>query len=180
MSDLSNLLGGILGDDTAAILGLLEGLIGPSPEPEESASLQKQDAPPKFSGDSFYSPAFSDEAPPVYGPPRKHESFLENPEKNAPKTDAPEEKTPPDQGGRTSSFSAGAMPLGGSAGLGSIDPILHLVGQFSHDDKNIHLLRALQPHLTPPRAARVEEMIKILKLVNLVPLLRGFGEKDPR
>ena len=52
------------------------------------------------------------------------------------------------------------------------EQILHIVSKLQDDDKNIRLLRALQPHLTPERAARTEDVIKIMRLANLLPLLR--------
>lgn len=58
---------------------------------------------------------------------------------------------------------------------GGLDQILQMVGHFTKDDKNIILLRALQPHLTPDRAARIEEIIKILRVLNVLPLLQDGG-----
>ena len=52
------------------------------------------------------------------------------------------------------------------------EQILRIVSKLQDDDKNIRLLRALQPHLTPERAARTEDVIKIMRLANLLPLLR--------
>lgn len=43
------------------------------------------------------------------------------------------------------------------------------------DDKNISLLRALKPHLSPERAARVDDVIKILQLLDLLPLVQSLG-----
>lgn len=43
------------------------------------------------------------------------------------------------------------------------------------DDKNISLLRALKPHLSPDRAARVDDVIKILQLLDLLPLVQSLG-----
>ena len=52
------------------------------------------------------------------------------------------------------------------------EQILRIVSKLQDDDKNIRLLRALQLHLTPERAARTEDVIKIMRLANLLPLLR--------
>ena len=48
------------------------------------------------------------------------------------------------------------------------EQILRIVSKLQDDDKNIRLLRAL----TPERAARTEDVIKIMRLANLLPLLR--------
>ncbi len=62
--------------------------------------------------------------------------------------------------------------------MGDLDQILKMVSKLQEDDKNIRLLRALQPHLTPERAARAEDVIKLMRLANLLPLLRIFGEGE--
>lgn len=54
------------------------------------------------------------------------------------------------------------------------EQILHIVSKLQDDDKNIRLLRALQPHLTPERAARTEDVIKIMRLANLLPAAAFF------
>ncbi|MDD2955394.1 MAG: hypothetical protein PHD67_03650 [Oscillospiraceae bacterium] len=43
------------------------------------------------------------------------------------------------------------------------------------DDKNISLLRALKPHLSPERAARADDAIKVLQLLDLLPLVQSLG-----
>ena len=43
------------------------------------------------------------------------------------------------------------------------------------DDKNAALLRALKPHLSEKRAGRVDNAIKIMKLIDLLPVLRESG-----
>ncbi len=59
--------------------------------------------------------------------------------------------------------------------MGDLEQILKIVSSLQEDDKNIRLLRALQPHLTPDRAARAEDVIKLMRLANLLPLLQSFG-----
>lgn len=43
------------------------------------------------------------------------------------------------------------------------------------DDDRTKLLLALRPHLSPPRRARVDEAVKFLKIVDIIPLIRGSG-----
>ena len=64
--------------------------------------------------------------------------------------------------------------------IGDLDQILKIILAMPEDDKNIHLLRALQPHLTPERAARAEDVIKLMRLANLLPLLQSFGEREKK
>ncbi|MGN0624741.1 MAG: hypothetical protein ACI4I8_00575 [Oscillospiraceae bacterium] len=61
-----------------------------------------------------------------------------------------------------------------------LEQMMKIVSQLRADDKNIRLLQALQPHLTPERAARADEVIKILRLANLLPLLRFFGGPEEK
>ena len=61
-----------------------------------------------------------------------------------------------------------------------LEQMMKVVSQLRSDDKNIRLLQALQPHLTPERAARADEVIKILRLANLLPLLRFFGGPEEK
>ena len=43
------------------------------------------------------------------------------------------------------------------------------------DDSRVRLLLALKPNLSPERQAKVDSAIKILKLIELAPLLREMG-----
>ena len=61
-----------------------------------------------------------------------------------------------------------------------LEQMMKIVSQLRSDDKNIRLLQALQPHLTPERAARADEVIKILRLANQLPLLRFFGGPEEK
>ena len=61
-----------------------------------------------------------------------------------------------------------------------LEQMMKIVSQLRSDDKNIRLLQALQPHLTPERAARADEVIKILRLANLLPVLRFFGGPEEK
>ena len=72
-----------------------------------------------------------------------------------------------------------------------LEQMMKIVSQLRSDEhgdgdqrpggnKNIRLLQALQPHLTPERAARADEVIKILRLANLLPLLRFFGGPEEK
>lgn len=43
------------------------------------------------------------------------------------------------------------------------------------DDNRARLLLALKPHLSPPRREKVDTAIKLLKLIDLLPLLKESG-----
>ncbi len=45
----------------------------------------------------------------------------------------------------------------------------------SNEDKNTNLIRAIKPHLKEHRQQKADEVIKIMKLVSLVPMLNEAG-----
>ena len=45
----------------------------------------------------------------------------------------------------------------------------------SKNDKNIDLLNALKPHLNEKHQAKIDQSIKLMKLLALVPILKEFG-----
>ena len=46
---------------------------------------------------------------------------------------------------------------------------------FSQDDERTALIKALKPMLSEEKQQKADEAIKILKLINLIPLLRDSG-----
>lgn len=46
---------------------------------------------------------------------------------------------------------------------------------LGQDDENIQLLRALKPHFSSERSKKVDDAIRILQLIRLLPLLRDSG-----
>ena len=69
---------------------------------------------------------------------------------------------------------------GGGFDFGGIDieTLMRLQGILSHtktDDKNSELLLALRPHLQDKNKQKVDQAVKILKLLSLLPLLRESG-----
>lgn len=48
----------------------------------------------------------------------------------------------------------------------------------ARDDNRSKLLLALKPHLSEPRREKVDAAIKLLKLIDLLPLLKGSGMFD--
>lgn len=59
-----------------------------------------------------------------------------------------------------------------SAMLGNLGKLSNAI---SHDDERTALIRALKPMLSEPRQQKAEEAIRILKLLQLLPLLRDSG-----
>lgn len=70
---------------------------------------------------------------------------------------------------------------GGGSGLGALGLLGGLLGRGGggtggrQEDKNVQLLRALKPHMSPSRQNRVDEAIRLLQLFALLPALRDSG-----
>ena len=98
---------------------------------------------------------------------------------------------PPVSGGLDLSALSGMLPAllgGGNAGgadagaasapgldINMLLKVKDMMGQFSKDDKNTLLLKALRPHLSDKRKPKVDDALKILRLIELLPLLKESG-----
>lgn len=92
-------------------------------------------------------------------------------------------QTPPSPSG----LSGGAAPASNVSnplgGLGGITPealqlvtrIAPLLGQVNQEDDATRLLRALRPLLSAARQKKLDEAIRILQIMRLLPLLRESG-----
>ena len=49
------------------------------------------------------------------------------------------------------------------------------ISAMGQEDKNTELLRALKPHFSPERAKKVDDAIRILQLMRLLPLAKEMG-----
>lgn len=86
-------------------------------------------------------------------------------------------------GGGTQSQPAPAPDLGLSGALSGLTPqmlqtvtkIAPLLSQVNREDESTQLLRALRPLLGPARQKKLDEAIKILQMMRLLPLLKDSG-----
>lgn len=58
--------------------------------------------------------------------------------------------------------------------LGAVSRLMGLMNN-NKDDSRVQLLLALKPNLSPEKQKRVDSAIKILKLIELMPLIRETG-----
>lgn len=67
--------------------------------------------------------------------------------------------------------------LSGILGAGELKGLVSIISRFNEggNDARSQLLRALKPHLSEPRREKVETAIKILKMIELLPLLKESG-----
>lgn len=56
--------------------------------------------------------------------------------------------------------------------------ILPLLGQMNRENEDTRLLAALRPYLHGQRAERLEESMRLIKLMKLLPLLTEGGKAD--
>ncbi len=74
--------------------------------------------------------------------------------------------------------SAPPSPQSGNDLLPAVMRFMPLLNSLREDDDTIRLLRAVAPFLSEPRRERLEQAIKILRVIRLVPLLREQGVLD--
>lgn len=49
------------------------------------------------------------------------------------------------------------------------------ISMMGQEDKNTELLRALKPHFSPERAKKVDDAIKLIRLIRLLPIAKEMG-----
>lgn len=65
---------------------------------------------------------------------------------------------------------------GGGFNLGSISKLAGMLGGVGNsNDKNVQLLRALQPHISSGRAGRIDDAVRIMQLMSAWPAIRDSG-----
>ena len=67
--------------------------------------------------------------------------------------------------------------IGSMIGANEMQSIISIIGKLnsSGGDNRTALLTALKPHLSEPRREKVDTAIKILKMLELLPLMRESG-----
>lgn len=63
----------------------------------------------------------------------------------------------------------------GDIDIGAITRIMAMMNKDTGNDSRVRLLMALKPNLSPERQAKVDSAIKILRLIELAPLLSDMG-----
>lgn len=66
----------------------------------------------------------------------------------------------------------------GDLDIGAVTRLMGMMKQGAGDDSRVRLLMALKPNLSPDRQAKVDSAIKILRLLELAPLLQSMGLFD--
>ena len=66
-------------------------------------------------------------------------------------------------------------PAAGGIDMAALSKVLPLLGQMNQENEDTRLLAALRPYLHGQRAERLEESMRLLKLMKLLPLLTEGG-----
>lgn len=62
-----------------------------------------------------------------------------------------------------------------SIDMGTLMKIQGALSRLSQSDKNVDLLMALKPHLSEERSKKVDDAVKIMQLIKLLPLIKESG-----
>lgn len=68
----------------------------------------------------------------------------------------------------------GGLDLGG-LDLGMLLNVKQLMGNFQGEDKNTALIKALKPHLKPERQKKADEAMRLMRLIEMLPLIQKSG-----
>lgn len=74
--------------------------------------------------------------------------------------------------------SEGENDLLGGIDLDAVMKLGEIMSQMNRSDKNTQLLLALKPHLRPENQQKADNAIKLIKIMNVLPLLKDSGVLD--
>ena len=71
-----------------------------------------------------------------------------------------------------------STPAESGADMATLSRLLPLLGQINRENEDTRLLSALRPYLHGSRAEKLEESMRLMKLMQLLPLLTEGGLKN--
>jgi len=91
----------------------------------------------------------------------------------------PQQQAAQSNPGASGAFSSGSaqqsMP---QIDINTLMMMQRAISMMGQEDKNTELLRALKPHFSPERAKKVDDAIRIMQLLRLMPLAKELGLLD--
>ncbi len=72
---------------------------------------------------------------------------------------------------------AAASPLAG-LDMNALAKVMQMMGSLNQRDRNVELLLALKPHFGEKRQKKVDDAIRIMQLIKMLPLLKETGIFD--
>lgn len=67
------------------------------------------------------------------------------------------------------------LDLLGADGLQTAMRFMPILSELKKDDETTQLLRAIKPFLSPPRQDKLEEAVRLLRIIRILPLLKNQG-----
>lgn len=67
------------------------------------------------------------------------------------------------------------LDLMGADGLQTAMRFMPIITELKKEDETTQLLRAIKPFLSPQRQDKLEEAVRILRIIRIVPMLRNQG-----
>lgn len=86
-----------------------------------------------------------------------------------------EEGKAKDSDNKQNSPSDSSEDIFGNIDIDMIMKLGELMSNMNSADKNTQLLLALKPHLRPENRKKVDNALKLMKIMNLLPLLKDSG-----
>ncbi len=71
--------------------------------------------------------------------------------------------------------SASPLDMLGADGMQTVMKIMPLLNKLKQEDDTTRLLYAIKPFLSQQRQAKLEEAVKLIRIINLVPLIKQQG-----
>lgn len=62
--------------------------------------------------------------------------------------------------------------------MGTVMKLMPLMNSFKEDDETTRLLKALRPFLSESRRKKLDEAIRLMRIMKLIPLLKGTDMFD--
>ena len=71
-----------------------------------------------------------------------------------------------------------SVPPSSDPDMGALLKLAPMISQFGQNDDGSNLLKALKPYMHDDRSKRLDDAIRMMQLVKLLPLLKGLGIGD--
>ena len=62
--------------------------------------------------------------------------------------------------------------------MNALAKVMQMMGSLNQRDRNVELLLALKPHFGEKRQKKVDDAIRIMQLIKMLPLLKETGIFD--
>lgn len=78
----------------------------------------------------------------------------------------------------SNSVGGGSEDIFGGIDIEAVMKLGEMLSSMNKPDKNTRLLLALKPHLRPENRSKVDSALRLMKIMNIMPLLKESGALD--